>query len=115
MAANLRKSRLQSARKTAMSHLYKARHTRKLFLRSGMTPFDSSQACFGLKYTDDECYVKQILRGHHSGKKLVLVDSLILENVIFLRLVTLAYSSVKFLNCVLINVRIRELILFLSV
>ena len=57
----------------------------------------------------------KFLRGHRSEKKLLLVDSLSLENVIFLKLVTLAYSSVKFLNCVLINVRIRELILFVSV
>lgn len=57
----------------------------------------------------------KFLRGHRSEKKLLFLDNLILENVIFLKLVTLAYSSVKFLNCVLINVRIRELILFVSV
>ena len=49
MAANLRKSGLRPACKAAMSHLYQARHTRKLFLCAGMTPFCSSQACFGVK------------------------------------------------------------------
>lgn len=76
MAANLRKSRLQSACKTAMSHLYQARHTRKLFLRSGMTPFDSSQACFGLKYTDDECYVKQIFAWSSLREKTFVIGQL---------------------------------------